>query len=429
MWTVELPYQENGTAYFQAIRDLPYPIWLDSQNSGRYDILVADPCELFTTQDRPFEALSQVFACDDTLDLSVPFAGGLVGLWGYDLARKIETICEVAKPAYILPDMLVGWYDWAIVIDHERQQTQLVSLQRHPRTSAQWSALVQRLENISIQPLASFHCGAPHSNMTQAEYTERFARIQAYIHAGDCYQVNLAQRFHMAFDGDPFAAYCHVREHTHVPFGAYVETPQGSVLSFSLEQFLAVSDRNVVTKPIKGTTPRGKTPVEDDQLAQQLLTSQKDHAENVMIVDLLRNDLSRVCQAHSVRVPHLFTLERFANVHHLVSTVEGVLAEDKTVFDLLAACFPGGSITGAPKCRVMDIIEELELDRRSIYCGSIGYIGYDGRMDSSICIRTMLYENDILYAWAGGGIIADSQVETEYQETYAKISNIFAALK
>ena len=429
MWTVELSYQPEGIAYFQAIRDLPYPIWLDSQNSGRYDILVADPCELFTAQSQPFEVLSQIFSCDDSLDLPVPFAGGLVGLWSYDLARQIETIREVPKSAYALPDMLVGWYDWAIVIDHERQQTQLVSAHKHPGTEGQWPALVQRLENISAQSLASFDCGAPHSNMTKDEYADRFARIQGYIHAGDCYQVNLAQRFHMTFSGDPFAAYCHVREHTHVPFGAYVETPQGAVLSFSPEQFLAVSDRHVITKPIKGTTPRGTTPVEDDQLAQQLLTSQKDHAENVMIVDLLRNDISRVCQAHSVRVPHLFTLERFANVHHLVSTVEGVLAEGKTVFDLLAACFPGGSITGAPKCRVMDIIEELEPDRRSIYCGSIGYIGYDGRMDTSICIRTMLCENNTLYAWAGGGIIADSQVETEYQETYAKISNLFAALK
>jgi para-aminobenzoate synthetase component 1 len=257
-------------------------------------------------------------------------------------------------------------------------------------------------------------------NMSRERYLQSVARIKAYLHAGDCYQVNLARRFAAPAEGDPWSAYRLLRTLNAAPFGAYLETPDWQILCSSPELFLYVRDGEVETRPIKGTCPRSPDANEDRRLANALRLSPKDRAENLMIVDLLRNDLGQVCATGSVRVPRLFAIETFARVHHLVSTVTGRLAAGRTALDLLRACFPGGSITGAPKRRAMEIIEELEPHRRGVYCGSIGYLGFDGAMETNIAIRTLVQSAGLIRLWAGGGIVADSDPESEYGETCHK---------
>jgi para-aminobenzoate synthetase component 1 len=256
--------------------------------------------------------------------------------------------------------------------------------------------------------------------MTRERYGRAFRRLQRYIRDGDCYQVNLAQRFSAAAAGDAWLAYQRLRVLNPAPFSAYFSTPYARVLSASPERFLSARDGRVETRPIKGTRPRAGHARLDAQLVEDLRTSEKDRAENVMIVDLLRNDLSKNCALGSVRVPKLFDVESYATVHHLVSTVTGELRPGCDALDLLRGCFPGGSITGAPKLRAMQIIEELEAHRRGVYCGAIGYLGFDGGMDTSIAIRTLVYSHGSVRFWAGGGIVADSKEEDEYQETFDK---------
>ena len=265
--------------------------------------------------------------------------------------------------------------------------------------------------------------------MDKNQYVDKIAQVNAYLRSGDCYQVNLAQRFDAPYSGDEYQAYLRLRGANKAPFSAFIRIPEAVIISISPERFLSVdSQGKVQTKPIKGTRPRSPDNAIDQQNIQALRGSSKDQAENLMIVDLLRNDLSKSCQPHSVSVPALFEIESFAAVHHLVSTVTGQLAEQQTALSLLRGAFPGGSITGAPKIRAMEIIEELEPQRRNIYCGSIGYLGIDGDMDTSICIRTLLLENSHLYCWAGGGIVLDSTALDEYQESLDKVCKILPVL-
>ena len=261
-------------------------------------------------------------------------------------------------------------------------------------------------------------------------YHKAIERIQDYIQAGDCYQVNFAQRFRAPCSGDPWVAYCALREACPTPFSGFQSLPNdGAVLSLSPERFVRVSERQVETRPIKGTRPRGVTPEEDAAHATELLASPKDRAENLMIVDLLRNDLGRSCRTGSVSVPELFSLESYPNVHHLVSSVTGTLADDKDALDLIAGSFPGGSITGAPKIRAMQIIDELEPTRRGLYCGSLVYLDVRGEMDSSIAIRSLLVKDGQVCCWGGGGIVADSQWEAEYQESLTKVRVLLQTLE
>ncbi len=253
--------------------------------------------------------------------------------------------------------------------------------------------------------------------------------VQKYLLEGDCYQVNLAQRFAAQASGDAYAAYLELRQSSPAPYSAFLDWPQAQILCASPERFLQVRQGRVETKPIKGTRARSDDAVEDARLAEELRHHPKDRAENLMIVDLLRNDLGKSCEPGSVRAPKLFEVESFANVHHLVSTVEGKLQSGRDALDVLRDCFPGGSITGAPKQRAMEIIEQLEPNRRGIYCGAIGYIGHDGNMDTNIAIRTLVYSEDSIRCWAGGGIVADSQCEAEYQETLDKVSAILELLQ
>ncbi|KAA0012490.1 aminodeoxychorismate synthase component I [Billgrantia pellis] len=445
--TYPLPYRDDPLAYFDVLRRRPGAVLLDSGRpvapGGRYDILSCDPVSVIITDARGRVSVDGIpvadgdpFAAQQRLidsvamplpDSELPFLGGLIGYWAYDLGRSLEPVGESARQVVSLPASRVGLYDWALIQDHEARESWLVASAERRLQVLGWLQ--------SAPPTAtSFHLLAPFaSEMDRDGYARRFAAIQHYIRAGDCYQINLAQRFSAPFEGDLWSAYLRLRRATPTPFSGYMAWSAGhreqAILSLSPERFLRChADGRVETRPIKGTRPRGTTPEEDRRLASELSASLKDRAENVMIVDLLRNDLGRTCRPGSVRVPQLCGLESYANVHHLVSVVCGELAKGKRPLDLLAAAFPGGSITGAPKIRAMQIIDELELSCRSVYCGSLGYIDLRGRMDTSIAIRTAVADAGQLHLWGGGGLVADSEVEAEYTETLDKIRHLMQAL-
>ncbi|MGN4996777.1 aminodeoxychorismate synthase component I [Aeromonas sp. 61P] len=356
---------------------------------------------------------------------NLPFIGGALGLFGYDLGRRFERLPMQAAADIALPDMAVGIYDWALLRNVATGDWQLV----HWGDEAGLANRLTWLEQQQAKPAPAFALqGTWQSNMSRAEYGEKFARIQEYLAAGDCYQINLTQRFSAPYQGDEWQAYCLLATANKAPFSAFIRLPESALLSLSPERFLLLDGRHIETKPIKGTRPRHPDPATDRQVARELAQADKDRSENLMIVDLLRNDIGRVSRPGSVSVPHLFAVESFPAVHHLVSTIHGELDERWQGVDLLRACFPGGSITGAPKIRAMEIIEELEPQRRNAYCGSIGYLSQHGRMDTSICIRTLIAEAGRLHCWAGGGIIADSDADSEYQETYDKVARILPPL-
>lgn len=355
----------------------------------------------------------------------LPFIGGALGLFGYDLGRRFERLPVQAAADIAVPDMAVGIYDWALLRNVATGDWQLV----HWGDEAGLANRLAWLEQQQAKPAPAFALqGSWQSNMSRAEYGEKFARIQEYLAAGDCYQINLTQRFSAPYQGDEWQAYCLLATANKAPFSAFIRLPESALLSLSPERFLLLDGRHIETKPIKGTRPRHPDPAIDRQVAQELAQADKDRSENLMIVDLLRNDIGRVSLPGSVSVPHLFAVESFPAVHHLVSTIHGELDARWQGVDLLRACFPGGSITGAPKIRAMEIIEELEPQRRNAYCGSIGYLSQHGRMDTSICIRTLIAEAGRLHCWAGGGIIADSDADSEYQETYDKVARILPPL-
>ncbi|WP_421320504.1 aminodeoxychorismate synthase component I [Aeromonas veronii] len=355
----------------------------------------------------------------------LPFIGGALGLFGYDLGRRFERLPVQAAADIAVPDMAVGIYDWALLRNVATGDWQLM----HWGDEAGLAKRLAWLEQQQTKPAPTFALqGSWQSNMSRAEYGEKFARIQEYLAAGDCYQINLTQRFSAPYQGDEWQAYCLLATANKAPFSAFIRLPDSALLSLSPERFLLLDGRHIETKPIKGTRPRHPEPAIDRQVARELAQADKDRSENLMIVDLLRNDIGRVSRPGSVSVPHLFAVESFPAVHHLVSTIHGELDARWQGVDLLRACFPGGSITGAPKIRAMEIIEELEPQRRNAYCGSIGYLSQHGRMDTSICIRTLIAEAGRLHCWAGGGIIADSDADSEYQETYDKVARILPPL-
>ncbi|EPW6708111.1 aminodeoxychorismate synthase component I [Vibrio parahaemolyticus] len=432
---------------FSRIQHQPWAMLLRSASEthidSRFDVLVANPIatletiadstqvetpsNAYSTQDDPFTLLHQLqeqwlphVALNIELDL--PFVGGALGYFSYDLGRRVETMPEQAEKDLNTPDMAVGLYEWAVVVDHKLKKAYLVG--QNIEQAWQW------LDKQEVEQSVDFALsGDWQSNMTKESYATRFDKVQEYLLSGDCYQINLAQRFNAPYQGSEWQAYLKLESANQAPFSAFIRMPESSILSISLERFLELKDRVIETKPIKGTRPRSEDPKQDNANAHDLQTAEKDQAENLMIVDLLRNDIGRVASPGSVHVPKLFDIESFPAVHHLVSTIRANLDEQYSPADLLRACFPGGSITGAPKVRAMQIIEELEPHRRSAYCGSIGYISRHGRMDTSITIRTLVAENHKLYAWAGGGVVADSDCTSEYQETLDKLSKILPALQ
>ena len=463
-----LKYLHDSAQLFERIATQPWAMLLDSgqrlnpatgkpgSQYGRYDILVAQPFITLVTQDEittithngvaktltddPFlllkNLLSQYQAPKTELPFAgggLPFAGGALGYFAYDLARRLEKLPAKALPAVQLPEMMIGIYDWAVVVDHREQKTFMVSHGLNAQTHQIWPTL-QALFDAPFEPtVSSFEVlSVIESNLTKVQYNQAFAKVMAYITAGDCYQVNLAQRFSAQVQGDSWTAYKKLRTISPAPFMAYMNLPireneNLQVLSNSPERFIQTTGNHVETRPIKGTRPRSNNPEEDLAYSNGLLTSDKDKAENLMIVDLMRNDLSKCCD--EVKVSKLFQLQSFANVHHLVSIIVAKLKPNKNAVDVLRNCFPGGSITGAPKLRAMQIIEELEPHRRGLYCGAIGYVGFDGDMDTNIAIRTAVVCKNQMNFYAGGGIVADSELEKEYNETLDKASNFITIMQ
>jgi len=365
----------------------------------------------------------------DESDNPLPFTGGWLGYISYDFGRHLESLPVIATDDIGLPQLQMGLYQWALITDHKLAQTRLYNFGLAPD---RWSQVCQKIEPVVSRPSSSngtFELTTPwKSNTSEVEYRDKFNRIQQYIHNGDCYQVNFAQRFTAQYAGDVSVAYQKLADANKAPFSAYLKFADHQILSVSPERFIESHQGEVLTQPIKGTRPRSQNLERDKALANELIESEKDRAENLMIVDLLRNDLSRTAAKGSVEVTELFGHYRFESVHHLISTVKSRLADGFDNFDLLATTLPGGSITGAPKIRAMEIIEELEPVRRNLYCGIIGYIDFNGNMDTNICIRTLIAKNDRLYCWAGGGLVADSEVETEYQETFDKLAKILPVI-
>ncbi|ENC6432501.1 aminodeoxychorismate synthase component I [Aeromonas sp. FDAARGOS 1404] len=434
---------------FARLQHQPWAMLLESAGpvgaDNGFDIITADPLATLETRgevttlrvgadisehsEDPLALLAhtqqQLLGELDLCATHLPFIGGALGLFGYDLGRRFERLPVQAAADIAVPDMAVGIYDWALLRNVATGDWQLV----HWGDKAGLANRLAWLEQQQAKPAPAFALlGAWQSNMSRAEYGEKFARIQEYLAAGDCYQINLTQRFSAPYQGDEWQAYCLLATANKAPFSAFIRLPESALLSLSPERFLLLDGRHIETKPIKGTRPRHPDPAIDRQVARELAQADKDRSENLMIVDLLRNDIGRVSRPGSVSVPHLFAVESFPAVHHLVSTIHGELDARWQGVDLLRACFPGGSITGAPKIRAMEIIEELEPQRRNAYCGSIGYLSQHGRMDTSICIRTLIAEAGRLHCWAGGGIIADSDADSEYQETYDKVARILPPL-
>lgn len=444
---IPLPWHPDAAEhYFSLIHHLPWAMMLNSGHAdhacNRFDILVADPLSTLVTRgeqttiadadgarestEDPFSLVKQ--AIDKTgirpqANDDLPFQGGALGLFGYDLGRRFEKLPAFAQKDILLPDMAIGIYDWAVVVDHHKQHITLLSY-RDPKARLAWL-------NAQTPPsVAPFSLTSPwQANMTRSEYGAKFRQVQAWLHSGDCYQVNLAQRFQAHYVGEEWQAFCRLNRSNRAPFSAFLRLEEGAILSLSPERFIQLRDEVIETRPIKGTLPRLPDARDDAQQAQKLAASTKDRAENLMIVDLMRNDIGRVAVPGSVRVPTLFAVEPFPAVHHLVSTVTAKLPATLHASDVLRAAFPGGSITGAPKIRAMAIIDELEPQRRNAWCGSIGYISFCGAMDTSITIRTLTAWAGQIFCSAGGGIVADSNEEAEYQETFDKVNRILQQLE
>lgn len=451
--TIQLPRSMSLLDAFAHIESRPWTLLFDTSESthsgGRYNMVLLDPVEVVIAEN----GLTQTL-CTDTGDIqhtdekplavverrlaefvkrvnivnttaideaTMPFLAGAAGLCGYDLGRYYESLPNSAKGDYRCPDMAMGLYCHTVIEDVETGH--IIEIKPQDATSLVDIVSTDTLPDLSFS-LTSEWC----SNLDAQEYASKLKQVHDYIVAGDCYQINFAQRFSARYQGSEWQAYLKLRDANNAPFSAFMRLPNSCILSISPERFISAKAGIVETKPIKGTRPRSADPTIDKHHATSLLNAEKDRAENLMIVDLLRNDISKHCEPMSVNVPHLFALESYNAVHHLVSTVTGKLKPSSTNLDLLAGAFPGGSITGAPKIRAMEIIDELEPHKRNIYCGSMVYLGIRGDMDSSICIRTLLAEDDTLYCWAGGGIVLDSDTDDEYQETLHKVSKILPTL-
>ncbi len=457
-----LPEGLTAVDVFLRLAHLPHTIFFDSASCettlGRYSFVATDPFHWFetpavsvgghATTNRKNDALSQLetlwnqYQAKTRTDLP-PFQGGIAGLFGYELGSTLEKVPDPSINDLPTPALAVGAYDVVIAIDHEQGQGWIIS-QGFPETDESArreraaARIAQMRDHLSKEPRPSpiantittprknlapqFQVGLEGvtSNLSRDDYHRMIARAVEYIHAGDIFQVNLAQRLLAPAHCDSIQLYLQLRNENPAPYAGFLNLGEWQICSTSPECFLTLRNGEVETRPIKGTRGRSQLPEADLFAGDDLQQSEKDRAENVMIVDLMRNDLSRVCTDNSLQVTQLCQLETYAYVKHLVSTVRGHLRPKSTPFDLLRACFPGGSITGAPKIRAMQIIAELEPTARGPYCGSLGYIAFDGQMDSSILIRTVTAGHAWWQIPVGGGIVAQSNAENEYRETWHK---------
>ncbi|MEP4147933.1 MAG: aminodeoxychorismate synthase component I [Halioglobus sp.] len=441
----EIPYSPDSCQLFETLRELPGAAFLDSSyphtRSGRYDILCAQPAaapgqpSLSADEDSwrsYFDELCRFhkdyYGTVQPASQDIPFCGGLLGILGYDGGNPLNQVTGT-PPGTRNSQGQLGAYRWAVVQDHLLQRSVLVA--QPSVTSAERNDVLARLRSHTRAAVANFELiDCFESNFSEIEYRHAFERVQSYIHAGDCYQVNLAQRFSAAYSGDPWSAYRQLRGTAAAPFSAFLCLDNNdTMMSLSPERFLSLLGNHVQTAPIKGTRPRYQDSAADKLAAEDLRRSTKDRAENLMIVDLLRNDLGRSCTPGSIHVDALFEVQSYPTVHHLVSTISGELSPDRSAYELLRDSFPGGSITGAPKRRAMQIIGELEPHAREVYCGTVMYISADGRMDSNIAIRSLLCADSQIRCWGGGGIVADSQWRQEYQETFDKVGKFLSVLE
>ena len=451
---------------FELFHSEPYSFFLDSgmdfQKHGRYSFIGSDPFLVMRSrgnqitlirqdeqeieQGNPFDVLGRLLETYklDSPSAPIPFWGGAVGYLSYDLCHFVERLPATAVDDLELPESYFAFYDAVLAFDNLESKAYIASTgfpelnenQRPQRARAQLEKMKSRLSSSSSSNPETDLCSVNKqanavlkSNFTPEGYIEAVDKVREYIASGDVFQVNLSQRFETDLTVPPYELYRRLRQINPAPFASYLNLDGVTIVGASPERFLHVDGDLVETRPIKGTRARGRDAAEDALLTQELSHSIKDHAENVMIVDLERNDLGRVCQHGTVKVTELATLETFPTVFHLTSTVVGMLRPDKNRLDLLKATFPGGSITGAPKVRAMEIIDELEPTRRSVYTGAIGYLGFGSNLDLIIVIRTFLVKGGKAYFQVGGGIIYDSNAEAEYLETLDKAKALIQALR
>lgn len=450
----ELPLVEpmdrlRPMAALRVLEGLPYPFLFHTAAAagatGGWSFFGADPFCIYRGGDHDearalWRSLARGFKPGPAAAATgARFTGGVAGYWAYDFGRRLERLPELAHDDLKLPDFLLGFYDVVGAFDHTRERAWVFSsglplqgkdgLARAQERLEYFRARFERAGSGSYAALPVREPRRATSTFSRAGYLAAVEQVREHIRRGDLFQANLSQRWRLPLAGATRLApmlFEALTRRSPAPHSAYFGAGDHAIISSSPERFLELRARQVETRPIKGTRPRSANPTEDARLAAELLASAKDRAENVMIVDVLRNDLGRVCETGSVTTTALCELESFAQVHHLTSTVTGRLRVDADALDLLAACFPGGSITGAPKIRAMEILEALEPVRRHVYTGAIGYLGWDGDADWSIAIRTATATADALMFSAGGGITSESEPAAEYDETLAKAEGLRA---
>ena len=442
MHIAEIPYIKDSSFYYEKIRHLKWPVFLDSSYQkdmaqseiARYDIIAADPFIRVTTdksgtfvedeagrklQDNiPLKIIEEIMEKYSIQNQTLPFMGGAIGYLSYNLKNN-------TKNNSLVPKMIIGIYDWAVVIDHFSAKAWLIQNDFDKNPSYCWDSL-QELFNKTVKNTDEgfMITGDVNANLNFLSYNKKFIKVSRYIKEGDCYQVNLSQKYKVSTSGDSWKFYKKFRGINKSPYMAYLSYDDFEIMSGSPEQFIQSRNKNITTRPIKGTRARDNDPVKDKANLKELSVSLKDQAENLMIVDLLRNDLAMNCELGSVKVDELFTVESYPNVHHLVSSITATLKNDTNNYKLLNDAFPGGSITGTPKKRAIEIIDELEEHSRDVYCGSVVYFSFNQMMDSNIAIRSMIHQNHTLHFYSGGGLTVDSNASSEYQEIKDKAQNI-----
>lgn len=427
----KLDYCDSLIGHYRNLSDLPGFVLLESQDRvhGRYDIVTACPYDTLSCSSEPdaiprfLETLKTWLPVYD-FPSNLPFKGGAIGFFTYDFGAHLLGIAS--DTGEILAELAA--YDWAIVVDHRLREVTLVAANRNPATVAVLAEVKTRW-NASARSLSDSACISPLKPLiTRDQYQQSFDAIYEALQAGRCYQVNYTQPFEAVYEGDPWALYERIRLTNPVPYAAFLNSTRGAILSFSPERLVSFQQGNILASPIKGSIARSQDSELDRQLLQSLHKSEKNRAENTMIVDLLRNDLSKIARPHTVKVRGLCVPESYACIHHLVSHIQAQPRADRDALDIFLACFPGASITGAPKEEAMRMIYALEPHRRGIYCGSIGYFSAHGGLDMNIAIRTLVADGRVLRLSAGGGIVIDSDREDEYAECLIKLQAIQRAL-
>lgn len=432
----ELDYSNNLIENYQKLAPLPGFVLLHTSDrkGGRYDILSAYPYEQFKIGETSsttdiFNQLQELIS-PIVSQLDLPFQGGAIGYFSYDFATSLVGINSVPQPELKnMPLVHLGLYDWALISDHNLKKISLFAANTRSETAELVNEVLAIWERSSSSETDSFILTKEFAPLVAKEaYRNAFHAIYQDLCCGRSYQVNYSQAFKAKYQGDVWGLYKKIIKNNPVPYSAFLRFPETEILSFSPERFLMMDHRKILTSPIKGTEKRSSNPQEDELLRKRLLASSKNNAENVMIVDLLRNDLGKIAEPGSVKVRDLCVVESYPAVHHLVSHIEALCLENKSMLEVFAACFPGGSITGAPKLEAMRIIAEQEAYARGLYCGSIGYFSRHGRFDSNIAIRTIVARQETLHLAAGGGIVIDSNWEDEYLECFTKIAAIINGL-